>query len=402
MLGKHSKFNGDFAMRNNLPDGKDVKLPARFSSVHPSPLADATGYPYILSASPRDYKKEHTVTSNYVNFGDFGTLCSFRGSLDFTQQEAEPGTVAPVPVTIVREIDEAQEEPAMVHFEQVAKTDADGDIIMEDYVEPEPEALVAQYQEPEPNQTEVVLYSSPFQEVPDEDVKKYFDRLASEDEEGLFDGDEFENRLSEEDNSSPRFSSADEVSPIEEDFTLEITQTVIRDSNCDDQAVQSNGVVLQDAKPIPIPEVEAERAADLHQVVWESKKSAEENANADLVKNLGHKRGSSDPILGALTKSTEDNWSGLSPPTSDDEHEEDQFDEENSLLQAIPTPPPVAPLDEDLSREVVQVKENVIETFNPGYIAVSTCWMVMDPWSFFTIAGVGILAWAGHKALRML
>lgn len=115
------------------------------------------------------------------------------------------------------------------------------------------------------------LCSSHLQEIPDDEVVKYFDGLASEEEEGLFDGDKHENGSSEENNSSPVFSSKDEVSPIEENFSLDITDAA-------------------DVNSVRDPEADAEKAAEIHKIVWESKKSSEQNRNTDLMKHPSHKR----------------------------------------------------------------------------------------------------------------
>lgn len=120
MLGKQSKLNVNLAMRSHPADGKNVKIPARFSWVHPSPLTDATGYPYILGEA-NDYKGKYTVTSTYVKLGDLETLGAFRGSLDFSVQESETEAIAPVPITAAHDAEEAQEEPLAVQYEEISE-----------------------------------------------------------------------------------------------------------------------------------------------------------------------------------------------------------------------------------------------------------------------------------------
>lgn len=199
MVRKDSNAAGIYLRRSNTADGEDVRLPNGFTSVDPSPLTDATGVPYVRN-EVSNYFKAYIVANPYVNFGEFDTLGAYIGAREFVPQEAEQEAVAPVLVAATYEVNQAPDERVTVQHEEPLEqqqaqevssttkpswdpfttdffedddeeifrleqerleentlsqasegvTDADGDVEMIDFVEPDVEVEMDYYHEPEP------------------------------------------------------------------------------------------------------------------------------------------------------------------------------------------------------------------------------------------------------------
>ncbi|TLD38154.1 hypothetical protein E2P81_ATG03829 [Venturia nashicola] len=272
--------------------------------------------------------------------------------------------------------------------------------------------------------------SSPFQEVPDEEAQPLatlrFESQDADDESG-----DTEAGTSENNDPSPGLVLDEEQSLVEGKFPSEVTKEGIPD-------VYSRGLFIfgpkgcfekigaQEPQPAFDPEAKAIREEELCQVESELSLLFEQPPYGNTIKNFGHKRIPSDRTV--HTESTEDESSGSSPPTSDDGHAEsekqnmDQQDFKSIegiaefYLQTAPVvedlTEEVNELDEDLTEEDFSAKEGPIKApsmaiegtsaIEPGLIAMGTAWMMADPVSFFTVAGVGLLAWASQDVLRKI
>ncbi|KAE9962333.1 hypothetical protein BLS_000469 [Venturia inaequalis] len=261
---------------------------------------------------------------------------------------------------------------------------------------------------------QATLDSSPFQEIPADEAQS-FSNHEFENEDVDSELDDSENDLFQLENSDFGLDFTDEDSSVEETFPPEIMDFSRRIFSLDSKGYE-NCSDTQDTQ-------DAQSSEQLHQVVWESNLLSEVSLYANTV---SHKRTSSD--LSDHTETTEDAASASSPPTSDDGREESEkeytHEQEVELVEkAAAVPLPAASADENLIEKVAQfnklLTEDVFTTkvypikaplmpikdtavLEPGVIAICTVWMMADPFSFFTIAGVGLLAWASREFLHRI
>ncbi|QDS73494.1 hypothetical protein FKW77_009227 [Venturia effusa] len=197
-LDECTNSEGELVMLDRLPDGRNVIVPPRFASIDPSPLIDATGDPYILDEA-EEHEKAQMPTSRYVNFGTFETSLAISGSGNSVHQDVELEHSTAASTMVLNDAEEMKAAPVTKNLEEASSyqsfdegystgnpawdpfasdffeddddeimrleqerldheimlqtfhgsEDADGDIEMPDYVEPEAEQEAEYCQETE-------------------------------------------------------------------------------------------------------------------------------------------------------------------------------------------------------------------------------------------------------------